>query len=218
MTLPRTYRGVVFDMDGTLVDSTGSIQRSWRQWAEEFELTEGQFRGNWHGRPATDLVSHLLPPERVHEGVERIKAIEEADAHSVVTLPGAEDALHVLRANGIPIAIATSCTRGLAEGRITGAGLFRPEVVVTADDVEHGKPSPDIFRKAAEELGLDPTEVLVVEDAVAGVTAAHAVPTECLAVLTTTPREQLAAELVVEDLSKVNWVITDGGVRVEANS
>ncbi|MGJ3508303.1 HAD-IA family hydrolase [Enemella sp. A6] len=218
MTLPRTYRGVVFDMDGTLVDSTESIQRSWRQWAEEFELTEGQFQGNWHGRPATDLVSHLLPASRVHEGVERIKALEVADAHTVVTLPGAEDALHVLRANGIPIAIATSCTRDLAEARIIGAGIFRPEVVVTADDVTRGKPDPEPFRLAAEQLGLEPSEVLVVEDAVAGVTAAHAVPTECLAVLTTTPREELAAELVVEDLSRVNWVITDGGVRVEPNS
>lgn len=217
MSLPRTYRGVVFDLDGTLVDSTSSIRRSWRQWAEEFELTEGHFRGSWHGRPAVDLVSHLLPVALVAEGVERIKAIEVADAHSVVTLPGAEDALHVLRANGIPIAIATSCTRDLAEARIGGAGIFRPDVVVTADDVRHGKPNPEPFRLAAEQLGLDPTEVLVVEDAVAGVTAAHAVPTECLAVLTTTPREDLAAELVVEDLSRVNWVFVDGGVRVEPN-
>lgn len=216
MSLDRTYRGVVFDMDGTLVDSRQSIAKSWRQWAEEYQLGPEIFEQNWHGQPAIHLVRVALPPELVDEAHQRINDLEVADADSVFPLPGAEDALHVLRQNGIPLAIATSCHRELAHARIKGAGIFEPEIVVTSDDVTHGKPDPEPFRLAAQRLGLDPTEVLVVEDAPAGVAAAHAVPTDCLAVVTTTAREDLAANLVVEDLSQVNWVFVDGGVRVVA--
>ena len=113
------------------------------------------------------------------------------------------------------VAVATSGTRAVATARMAAAGLVRPRVVLTADDVEHGKPAPDLFLAAARQLGVDPAECLVVEDAPAGVAAARAAGAGVLGVLTTTPADDLPADLVVPDLSHVTFLAEGGSVRME---
>lgn len=205
----RVFDAVIFDMDGTLVDSTPAVVRAWTTWALEHGVTAEQLSGN-HGVPAASIIARLVPDEGRASALARITELEIADLDGVVPLPGTVDALTTLPADRV--AIATSCTRPLAEARILASAVPRPAVVVTVDDVERGKPAPDPFLAAARELGVDPGRCLVVEDAPAGLEAARAAGCATLAVTTTTPREQLVADLVVQDLSAVTWQVGETGI------
>jgi len=207
----RSFAGVIFDMDGTLVDSTPAVVRSWLAWADEHGIDPVRLQG-FHGVPAAAIVAELVPDDRAPAALARITALEIADTAGLVVLPGAAEALADLA--GAPTAIATSCTRDLAEARIAASGLTAPDVVVTVDDVRRGKPAPDPFLLAAERLGVDPTDCLVVEDAPQGLRAARAAGTATLAVTTTTPAGELDADAVVADLAAVRFGIVDGRVRL----
>jgi sugar-phosphatase len=207
----EVFEAVIFDLDGTLIDSTPAVIRAWDTWANEYGLPPMDLRMH-HGTPSASVVRAVLP-EHLHEaGMRRITEIEIADLHDVVVLPGAVEALASL-ANA-KTAIATSCTVPLAEARIAASQLVLPSVLVTADDVTHGKPHPEPFLEAARQLGADPRRCLVVEDAPQGLEAARAAGCFTLAVVTTTPRDALDADAIVTDLSKVRFEVDEDGVRV----
>ena len=165
-----------------------------------------------HGTPSASVVRAVMPEHLHKAGMQRITEIEIADLHDIVVLPGAVEALASL-ANA-KTAIATSCTVPLAKARIAASQLVPPSVLVTADDVVHGKPHPEPFLEAAHRLGADPRRCLVVEDAASGLQAAQAAGCFTLAVLTTTPREALDADAIVSDLSEVRFDVDADGVRV----
>jgi mannitol-1-/sugar-/sorbitol-6-phosphatase len=207
----EVFEAVIFDMDGTLIDSTPAVARAWAAWASEYGLPPIDLRMH-HGTPSASVVRAVMP-EHLHEaGMRRITELEIADLHDVVVLPGTVEALTSLAS--AKNAIATSCTVPLAEARIAAAHLVPPSVLVTADDVVHGKPHPEPFLEAARRLGVDPRRCLVVEDAPRGLEAARAAGCFTLAVLTTTPREALDADAVVNDLSDVRFQADQDGVRV----
>jgi sugar-phosphatase len=212
----REFDAVIFDMDGTLIDSTPAVLRSWTRWAEEEEVTAEQLEG-YHGVPSESVVRAVLPPERQQRALNRINELELTDTAGIVPLPGAAQALEQLPTDRV--AIATSCTAPLAAARLTASGLTPPAVLVTVDDVEHGKPAPDPYLAAAERLGIDPAGVLVVEDAPKGLQSARAAGAATLAVVTTTARDELDADLVVQNLAHVSWVVdpSSGRIRVKAN-
>jgi sugar-phosphatase len=211
----RRFAAVIFDLDGTLVDSTPAVLRCWIRWAEGEGIDPVRLVHS-HGIPAQEIVARLLPPGRRAAALRRITDLELADTHDITVLPGAAEALRALPRDRS--AIATSCTRPLAEARIAASGLVRPDVVVTVDDVMVGKPAPDPFLCAAERLLVDPRSCLVVEDAPSGITAARAAGCATLAVTTTTPAERLEADLVVPDLTGVQWETTDGGIGLRVSS
>lgn len=207
------FEAVVFDMDGTLIDSTPAVERSWTQWAIEYDLTAEQLAGH-HGYPAAGIVDKLIPTNGRAAALARISELELADTHDIGTLPGAVEAFAALQTGRF--AIATSCTAPLAAARLQASALSLPPVLVTVDDVERGKPAPDPFLVAAERLGVDPTRCLVVEDAVSGLIGARAAGSASLAVVTTTPADLLAthAGAVVPDLSHVTWSVAPDGIRI----
>lgn len=208
------FDAVIFDMDGTLIDSTPAVARAWDTWAIEHGVSAEDLAGH-HGVPSAGVVRALLPDHRHESAIERINALEIEDVHDIVVLPGAVDALAALRE--ARNAIATSCTLPLARARIAAAQLVPPAVLVTADQVARGKPAPDPFLLAARRLGVDPARCLVVEDAPAGLTAAEAAGCYRLAVVTTTPEEDLRADGIVRNLGDVEFlVVDDGSIRVRA--
>ncbi|MFV0460214.1 MAG: HAD-IA family hydrolase [Actinomycetales bacterium] len=207
----RTFDAVLFDMDGTLINSIPVVERSWLQWAQEFGVDPYQLHG-LHGIPAKGVISRLLPQQRWDEAIARICELEENDTEGIVVLPGALDAL-----TGLPpgrAAIATSCTRELARVRIAATGLPVPTVVVTAEQTEVGKPAPDPYLLAARLLGVDPTRCLVVEDATGGVQAGRAAGCATLAVLTHLTPGSSGADAEVADLAAVSFVVNAEGVRL----
>lgn len=212
----RTFAAVLFDMDGTLIDSIGAVERSWLTWAVEHDVAPERLLG-FHGVPAAGVITQLLPEldtSGLEAAVRRVEDLEVADTEGILVLPGAAEALDVLVDGGAHVAIVTSCTDPLLEARLAATGLRRPETVVTASMVERGKPDPEPFLLAAERLGVAPEDCLVVEDAVAGLTSARAAGVGgALAVLHTTPAESLEplADLVVTGLDAVRFVVDDAG-------
>jgi sugar-phosphatase len=207
----EAFEAVIFDLDGTLIDSTPAVLRSWDTWTSEYGLPPLDLLTH-HGRPSASVVRAVLPKDLQEGAMRRISEIELANLSDIVVLPGAVEALTSLAE--AKSAIATSCTVPLAEARIAASHLQPPTVLVTADDVVHGKPHPEPFLQAARRLGVDPQHCLVVEDAPSGLEAARAAGCSTLAVVTTTPREALKADAIVTDLSEVRFTADPEGIRV----
>ncbi|MFW5473473.1 HAD hydrolase-like protein [Knoellia sp. CPCC 206450] len=206
----RAFAGVLFDMDGTLIDSTPAVVRSWLTWCEEVGVEPAALAGS-HGRTSMNTILDVMADRSEAERLAahaRIREIELADTEGVVALEGAREVFELLDGLGVPHAIVTSCEHELAGVRIAAAGLPRPTVVVTASDVSHGKPGPEPYVLGASRIGLAPGDCLVVEDATAGLVSGRAARAGGLvAVLGTTPVEVLArdADLVFESVASVPW-------------
>jgi sugar-phosphatase len=183
-------RAMLFDMDGVLVDSTPAVARVWSLWAAKHGFHPEEIVRQAHGRPSLATIRELLP-NGDHEAENReVERLEIEDISDVVALPGAA---HLLQA--IPSrqwAVVTSATRKLAEVRLRVAGLPIAHLV-TATDLQRGKPWPDPYLKGAEILGILPADCIVVEDAPSGVRAGKAAGARVLGLLTTASAEELLA-------------------------
>ncbi|GLY04510.1 HAD-IA family hydrolase [Actinoplanes sp. NBRC 101535] len=206
------FDAVLFDIDGTLADSTASVLRSWRRFATEHGIPAKAVADN-HGRPARHLIDLLLPADKAEAGLARITAIEIEDAVTVRPTPGALDLFGSLPDSRR--AVVTSCSAPLARARMAAAGLVTPPVTVTADDVRTGKPDPEPYLLAAERLGVDPARCLAVEDAAAGIRSALAAGCTVLAVTGTSAAAELKeADLVVDGLDRVRFASRDGRIHL----
>lgn len=207
----RTFDAFLFDLDGTLIDSTPAVIRSWIQLGEEFGLDPNSV-GSGHGQPASQLIASIVPGPRVAEAVARIDAIEANDLDDITALDGAVDFIASLPQSAK--AIVTSGTRNLAHARISAGGIPHPDIIVTFDDVTKGKPHPEPFLLAAERLGVDPARCLVFEDAPAGLLAARAAGCATVAIVGTHDAAGLDADLVVDGLHQLAVEPTDDGYRI----
>jgi mannitol-1-/sugar-/sorbitol-6-phosphatase len=209
-------KGLLFDMDGVLVSSIGSVNRCWRRWCEEYGVPEPDKFEVPHGRRAVDIIRLLKPEwgeEQVASGLRAIEDFEIADTADLFVLKGVKPLLESL-----PLerwAIVTSATWRLLIGRLAAAGLPIPDRIIAGDMVERGKPDPEPYRRGAELLGFTPAECIVVEDAPSGVGAGLAAGSKVLAVLTTHVLEELSgATWVVESLEGVTTVATRDGLEL----
>jgi sugar-phosphatase len=197
-------RGVLFDLDGVLVDSTPAVARVWTIWAKKHGFDPDEVVRQAHGRPSITTIRELLP-HADHEAENReVERGEIEDVDGVIPLPGALELLQALPQDRW--AIATSCTRRLAEVRIRAAGLPIPKHLITSTDVQRGKPDPEPYLKAAKILGLAPADCIVMEDAPAGIRAGKAAGARVLALRTTAPDPELTqsgADWIVNDLASL---------------
>jgi HAD superfamily hydrolase (TIGR01509 family) len=175
MELSRV-QAVLLDMDGTLVDSDGAVERSWRTWAAEYRVDPGRGPLFVHGLPALGNIRRLRPDlsqDEAAAAAQRQLELEYVDVADVTAAPGARGLLAELDRLGLPWAVVTSADVPLAQIRLAAAQIT-PALLVTIDDVRHGKPDPEGYLLAARKLGADPSRCLVVEDAEAGVAAGRA--------------------------------------------
>ncbi|WP_412517032.1 HAD-IA family hydrolase [Actinomadura madurae] len=203
-----TCNAVLFDVDGTLVDSTPLVERAAREWAAEYGIDLDEFLSDAHGRRTSDRVADFLPPDEVREATARLDALEASRTDGITALPGAMELLTSM--NGLPHAFVTSMDRAQLKARTEAAGVPLPPVVVTADDVTSGKPDPSGYLQAAGRLGVPPSDCVVIEDAPAGIAAGRSAGATVLAVLTSHAQDFLtAAHHIVQDLTRVA-ASTDG--------
>ena len=176
----QTFDAVISDLDGVLIDSTAPTVRSWRAWGERHGLDGEAIQAGNHGRPARAVIAEHVGATLVEEEAALLAHAETTDTEGVVAYPGAGDVLALPR-----VAIATSCTAPLARARLAAAGLPEPEVLVTSDQVENGKPAPDPTCSPPSGSGVDPAACVVLEDAPAGIESGRAAGMTVWAVTTT---------------------------------
>jgi HAD superfamily hydrolase (TIGR01509 family) len=201
---PSAIDAVLFDMDGTLVDSDGAVERAWTAWAAEYGVDAAAVLAVAHGSPA-DRTVRLVRPDlgeaEVMDAAARQLAMQYEDLRDVVPAPGAHELLAMLNRRRTPWAIVTSADARLAAARLEVAGVA-PPVLVTVDDVRNGKPDPEGYRLAATRLGVDPARCLVVEDAEPGLEAGRA------AGALTAALRGLDGDLRLEDLDQLARLFT----------
>lgn len=193
---------VLFDMDGVLVDSTPAVVRVWTLWARKHGLPPEEVVRQAHGRPSLATIRELLPNSPYHEAENRdVERLEIEDIADVVALPGARRLLQDIPQSRW--AVVTSATRALAEVRLSAAGLPTPQHLVTASDLQRGKPFPDPYLRGAALLQIPPADCLVVEDAATGVRSAKTAGARVLGVTTTSGVQELrsaGADWIARDL------------------
>jgi beta-phosphoglucomutase len=206
-----SIQAVIWDLDGVIIDSADEHRRSWHRLAQEEGLpfTDEQFWATFGQR--NDTIIPLLwgetSPERVRELADRKEAyFREFIRETAAPLPGAIELQSALKEAGYQQALASSTPIANIDLISEALGLKRYlTVLVSGESVAHGKPAPDVFLKAASELGVEPGKCLVIEDAVAGVEAALAGGMYCIAVAYERDLPGLrAATLMVKDLTEVN--------------
>ncbi|WP_405493784.1 HAD-IA family hydrolase [Nocardia sp. NBC_00511] len=170
-----TARGLLLDMDGTLVNSDAVVERLWQQWADRHGLPIDEVLAVAHGRQGWSTMAELLPdrPAEINHAENATLLAEEVEAtDGVVAIPGAPAFLAAVA--NLPHALVTSASQALARNRMTAAGLPIPALRITSEEVILSKPDPEGFLKAAAELGLPPQDCVVFEDSAAGIAAGKA--------------------------------------------
>lgn len=204
-------RAVIFDMDGTLVATTEADFLAWQKLFREHGRDLG-FADYFPllGRKSIDVVTHILgmegtaAEEAMHRKMEHFAAI--AQEKGIDIIPHAEEFLQQMRALDIPLALATSSRKMKMQLVMEESGLDKYfSVFVTGEEVQKGKPDPGIFLLAANRLGVDPAQCLVLEDAANGVKAAKAAGMKCIAITSTHSENDLSqADLVIHHFSDIS--------------
>ena len=205
-------KGVIFDWDGVVIDSSAQHERSWELLSEEIgkPLPEGHFLKGF-GKKNSVIIPELLnwshdPAEIAALGERKEELYRElVRASGVQILPGARELLSALIEAGIPRSVGSSTPRSNLDAIFAATGLGDLfDAVVCGDDVKNGKPAPDVFLLAASKLALPPEDCLVIEDAHVGIQAARSAGMLVLAVATTNPLADLQyADAAVQSLSEV---------------
>ena len=190
---------LLFDLDGTLVDSRAVVERQWRRLCERLGLDFSEVLAVLHGVRSADVIRAFAPDADVEAEAAALDAAEQADTAGLEVVRGAPDVLAGLPAGGW--GVVTSGHRALAQGRLRAVGLPLPEVMVCGDEVERGKPDPEGYLAAATLLGAEPGACVVFEDAPAGIEAALAAGMRVIGITTTHAASALTgASAVIDDL------------------
>ena len=211
--------GVLFDMDGVLVSSIGSVNRCWSKWAAHYGLPNPESVRIEHGTRAVDMIRKLKPGLDVAEGLKFIEDLDIDDVADLQVLPGARALLESLPPERW--AIVTSATYRLLLGRLNAAKLPVPERIISGDMVERGKPDPEPYSRGAELIHEPAAECLVVEDAPSGVGAGIAAGCRVLGVLGTHSEAELrtaGASWIVRSLEDVSAKTTPQGLTLHLNA
>jgi sugar-phosphatase len=204
-------QGLLFDLDGVLVDSTPAVARVWTIWARKHGFDPEETVRQAHGRPSLATIRELLPYADHAAENALVERMEIEDVSDVTPLCGTLELLASLPTNRWTV--VTSCTRALALVRLRVAGLPVPDKMVTSTDIVNGKPHPEPYLKGAGLLGLAPRDCVVFEDAPAGIRSGKAADSRVVAFQTTESDEllrQAGADWIVKDASAVRVAAGNG--------
>lgn len=216
-----SFDGLLFDFDGTIVDSTDAIVKHWHKLGKELGVDPKVILATSHGRRSIDVIKLYDPSRANWEYVSHVEGlIPKEFGQDAVEIPGARHLLQTLEAAGAPWGVVTSGTRALIAGWLEVLKLAQPRFLVVAEDVEVGKPDPRCYLLGRSRLGLgEDASILVFEDAPSGIRAGKAAGFKVVGLTTTHSAEQVreaGADWIVEDLrSVVLREVVDGKVTIE---
>jgi mannitol-1-/sugar-/sorbitol-6-phosphatase len=211
--LTRRFAALLFDMDGTLISSLASAERTWSRWARAHGLDVATFLPTIHGVRSVETIRRLaLPGVDPEAEAAAITRAEMEDVGDITEIPGARTFLETLPAERW--AIVTSAPRALAERRLAAAGMPLPGLMIAAEDVTRGKPAPDCVLLAAERLGVAASDCLMFEDAPAGIQAAEAAGAAVLVVTATHHEPVRTAHAQISDYRRLRADVRPDGIRV----
>lgn len=214
--LPLRARALMFDMDGTMVLSQPVIRNAWKNFAQRNGLDFDAVFDASHGRQMRDIVTQFLPePDRIEEEMERI-LYDEMTGEGVSAVPG----IHAMLAT-IPRdrwAVVTSATRDLAINRMRKAGITPPPILIAAEDVTRGKPDPEGYLAAAAKLNVTPSDIIIFEDAPAGLEAARRSGATVVHLDTMPPLKVDHVGLSVPDYRGLQSSVRDGLIEIGRSS
>lgn len=221
------FDAILFDMDGTLVDSTDGVVGAWHTFSETYPgIKVDDILSSAHGvRTVENLRKYCGvedPDELEGEALRFEQAIVDSASmpgrRGIVALPGVKEIMESIlpgaRQPNARWAICTSATHAYAAKALKAAGITPPEIFVASEDVEQGKPAPDPYLRGAEHLQVDPSKCLVIEDAPAGIRSGKAAGAKTLGLITSHSIEQVSAaepDWIVPDLSSVTMKLAEGG-------
>lgn len=211
--LTMNCQAILFDLDGTLVDSATRVQRLWLNWSRKHAIDPQYLLEVMHGRRADETIRIVAPHLSVQDEFLTLEEEEILDMDGVQPYSGAQELLSQLSSK--QWAIVTSGTRRVAGARLRHVGLPTPDVFITAEDVTSGKPAPDGYLLAARRLNLEPRDCVVIEDAPAGIQAGKAAGMRVIATRTTLTREALSqADNVIHHLSDIKLLVTPSEISI----
>ena len=214
--MPLTCDAIIFDLDGVLVDSNGIAERHLRAWTDRHGVSFEHIASLHHGRTTVETIRLVAPHLDAKIEAALLEGAEAVDTDGLVAFAGAAQLLA-----GLPRerwAIATSGTRQTAMIRLSFVGLPLPNVLVTADDVAAGKPSPEPYLLTARRLRVDPTRCVVIEDAPAGIASARAAGARVIGVTSTNSADKLVgADIIVGRLADLR-IVADNSTLIVASS
>jgi glycerol 3-phosphatase-1 len=212
-----SFDGFLFDMDGTIIDSTPAIVKHWHEIGKEIGVDGNVILETSHGRRSIDILKILAPEKANWEYICHMEGLlPKRYGDDAVEIPGARALLDALVVRAAPWAIVTSGTEPLVSGWLRVLGLATPEHLVTAESVPDGKPDPACYRMGRERLALEgpSNQILVLEDSPAGIQAGKAAGCKVLGLVTSHTFEQVRAaepDWIVKDLDSVKVVGHEGG-------
>ena len=204
----HSFDGLLFDFDGTLIDSTEAIVKHWHKLGKELGVDPEVILKDSHGRRSIDTLRLYDESKANWEYISYMEGLIPREfGQDAVEIPGARPLLDSLEEVSAPWAVCTSGTKALVDGWIDVMKLARPDKLVVAEDVENGKPNPDCYLLGRSKLGLgEDAPMLVIEDAPSGVKAGKAAGFKVLGMATTHDIKRVkdaGADWIVKDLSSV---------------
>ncbi|MCE0494987.1 HAD-IA family hydrolase [Vibrio salinus] len=183
----KNYEGIIFDMDGTLVNSKDAVEKAWSIWAGGHNIDVNKILAVSHGRPSDEVIREIMPHLDIKEEVAKLETIELENVESVRPICGVIKFLRQLQSE--EWGIFTSAPRALAIKRLRAASIPVPDILVTVEDVANGKPHPEGYNLAANRLGVESSKCLVFEDADAGILSAINAGCDVIKVLAAAPND-----------------------------
>lgn len=212
---PIAFRkqAILFDLDGVLVDSKIPVERSWADWAQRNHLDVERVVAESHGRRTIETVQMFTPHLDAEKESAALDHREATDLDGVRAVPGAHELLAKISPERW--AVATSGADEVARTRLRALKFPIPRVLISSDSVEHGKPAPEPYLRAAAGLGFAPADCLVIEDAPAGIESARAAGMQVIALTTTFAQAVLErADLVLDDLKAVRVQVAEAELKI----